>query len=126
MIEYSCSEIEYSTLKSCAIPALLADYLIEYLQSTRSSTYSTYMSTSKAAGADTADAEIGTRITNAISAKGTNQKALSDATGIAYPTLRRSLTGGRSFTVREISTIATALNIPAVKLLPDALIKDAA
>lgn len=84
------------------------------------------MSTSKAAGATNADAEIGNRITNAILAKGTNQKALSDTTGIAYATLRRSLTGGRSLTVREITTIAEALEIPAVTLLPVALIQDRA
>lgn len=79
------------------------------------------MSTSPAAGANTTDAEIGTRITNAILVKGSNQKALSDATGIAYATLRRSLTGGRSLTVREISTIAEVLDIPAMTLLPTTL-----
>lgn len=79
------------------------------------------MTTSPAAGADTTDAEIGSRIANALIVKGTNQKALSEATGIAYPTLRRSLTGGRSLTIREIGTIADALNIDASILLPDAL-----
>lgn len=83
------------------------------------------MTTCKAAGATNADAEIGARITKAIDTKGINQKALSDTTGIAYATLRRSLTGGRSLTVREITTIADALNIPAVTLLP-AELKDAA
>lgn len=83
------------------------------------------MTTCKAAGATNADAEIGARINEAINTKGTNQKALSDTTGIAYATLRRSLTGGRSLTVREITTIADALNIPAVTLLP-AELKDAA
>ncbi|MEV7472271.1 helix-turn-helix transcriptional regulator [Pseudarthrobacter oxydans] len=84
------------------------------------------MSTRQAAGATTADAEIGARITEAIKDKKTDQKALSDSTGIAYATLRRSLTGGRSLTVREITTIADALNIPAVTLLPVSLLKDAA
>lgn len=84
------------------------------------------MSTSQAAGATNTDAEIGTRITNAITAKRTNQKELSDVTGIAYATLRRSLTGGRSLTVREISTIADALDIPAVTLLPATLTGHAA
>lgn len=84
------------------------------------------MRTSPATAAQNADAEIGHRITNAILTKGTNQKALSDSTGIAYATLRRSLTGGRSLTVREITTIAEALNIPAVTLLPAALTQDAA
>lgn len=84
------------------------------------------MSTSKAAGATHTDAEIGTRITEAIRTNKTSQKELSDVTGIAYATLRRSLTGGRSLTVREISTIADALDIPAVTLLPDALTRSAA
>lgn len=84
------------------------------------------MSTRQAAGATTADAEIGARITEAIKDKKTDQKALSDSTGIAYATLRRSLTGGRSLTVREITTIADALDIPAVTLLPVSLFQDAA
>ena len=84
------------------------------------------MTTRKAAGATTADAEIGARITDAIKNNNTDQKALSDSTGIAYATLRRSLTGGRSLTVREITTIADALDIPAVNLLPVSLFKDAA
>lgn len=84
------------------------------------------MSTRQAAGATTADAEIGARITEAIKDKKTDQKALSDSTGIAYATLRRSLTGGRSLTVREIITVAEALDIPAVTLLPVSLLKDAA
>ena len=67
------------------------------------------------------DAEIGNRITNALIVKGTNQKALSDATGISYPTLRRSLTGGRSLTIREISNIADAIGVSPSILLPDAL-----
>ena len=84
------------------------------------------MNTSQAAGANTADAEIGARITNAILVKRTNQKALSDAKGIAYATLRRSLTGGRSLTVREISIIADTLEVPAVTLLPASLVWAAA
>lgn len=79
------------------------------------------MNNTKAAGANTTDAEIGSRIANALIVKGTNVKALSDSTGIAYPTLRRSLTGGRSLTIREIGNIADALNIPAGVLIQDAL-----
>jgi transcriptional regulator with XRE-family HTH domain len=84
------------------------------------------MSTRQAAGATTADAEIGARIIEAIKDQKTDQKALSDSTGIAYATLRRSLTGGRSLTVREIITVADALDIPAVTLLPVSLLQDAA
>lgn len=79
------------------------------------------MTTSPAAGATTADAEIGNRITNALIVKGTNIQSLSDATGISYPTLRRSLTGGRSLTIREIGSIAAALEVQPFILLPATL-----
>ncbi|WP_410007895.1 helix-turn-helix domain-containing protein [Paenarthrobacter sp. JL.01a] len=79
------------------------------------------MSTDQGDGVPTADTEIGSRIANALIVKGTNARALSDATGISYPTLRRSLTGGRSLTIREIGRIAGALNVPAQILLPPSL-----
>lgn len=72
------------------------------------------------------DAEIGGRIANALIVKGTNMKALSDATGIAYPTLRRSLSGGRSLTIREIGNIAAAIGVQPGVLLPADLTRDAA
>jgi len=72
------------------------------------------------------DAEIGARIANALIVKGANVKALSDTTGIAYPTLRRSLSGGRSLTIRELGNIAGALQVPASALLPDAITGSAA
>lgn len=77
------------------------------------------MSNRKAAGANhNPDVEIGNRIANALVVKGTNIKTLSDITGISYPTLRRSLSGGRSLTIREIGNIAGALNINTATLLP--------
>jgi transcriptional regulator with XRE-family HTH domain len=84
------------------------------------------MNTRPAAGADTTDAEIGNRITNALIVKNTNQKALSDATGIAYPTLRRSLSGGRSLTIRELTSIAGAIGVQPSMLLPANITEDAA
>lgn len=84
------------------------------------------MATNPPGAADATDAEIGHRITNALIVKGTNQKALSDATGIAYPTLRRSLSGGRSLTIREVGSIAAALSIQPSALLPPALTGNAA
>lgn len=84
------------------------------------------MSTSQAAGATTADTEIGSRIANALIIRGTNVKALSDVTGISYPTLRRSLTGGRSLTIRELTSIADAISVPPSALLPDTLTQAAA
>ena len=84
------------------------------------------MSTSQAAGANTTDTEIGDRIANALIVKNTNQKALSDATGIAYPTLRRSLSGGRSLTIRELTSIAGVIGVHPSALLPPAITRDAA
>lgn len=84
------------------------------------------MTTSPAAGAPTVDAEIGARIRNAILVSKSNIKALSDVTGIAYPTLRRSLAGGRSLTIRELGDIADALHVSTKTLLPGAITEDAA
>ena len=83
------------------------------------------MATQTTGATDATDAEIGQRIANALIVRNVNVKALSDQTGISYPTLRRSLTGGRSLTVREIGYIAAALSIQPFALLPDSL-KDAA
>lgn len=68
-----------------------------------------------------ADKEIADRITNAIIVKNMNVKAISDETGISYPTLRRSLKGGRSFTFAEFCRISEALSIQPSALLPDNL-----
>ena len=84
------------------------------------------MTTSPAAGAGTADDEIAARISNALIVKNINVRALSDETGISYPTLRRSLKGGRSLTFLEFTKIAEVIGVPAATLLPDALTKDAA
>lgn len=73
-----------------------------------------------------ADKEIAERITNAIIVKNLNVKAISDETGISYPTLRRSLKGGRSFTIAELHRIAGAINVQTSALLPDSLTKTAA
>lgn len=73
----------------------------------------------------TADKEIADRITNAIIVKNLNVKAISDETGISYPTLRRSLKGGRSFTFAEFHRIADAIHVPPSALLPDSLTRAA-
>lgn len=84
------------------------------------------MTTPQIGANDATDTEIANRITNALIIKGTNVRALSDATGISYPTLRRSLKGGRSLTFLEFSKIAAAINVPAATLLPDSLARAAA
>lgn len=84
------------------------------------------MTTQKNGANDATDAEIGQRIANALIVRNCNVKALSDQTGISYPTLRRSLTGGRSLTIREVGSIAAALSVHPAALLPDSLTMDAA
>lgn len=79
------------------------------------------MTTQPNGAADATDAEIGNLITNTLIVKGIKQKALSDVTGIAYATLRRSLSGGRSLTIREVGSIAAALSVRPSDLLPDCL-----
>ncbi|MDQ5862693.1 MAG: helix-turn-helix transcriptional regulator [Actinomycetota bacterium] len=79
------------------------------------------MNNSPAAGAGAADLEIAARISNALIVKNINVRAVSDATGIAYPTLRRSLSGGRSLTFLELSKIASAINVHPSILLPESL-----
>ena len=69
---------------------------------------------------DATDADIAGRITNALIVKGINVRSLSDETGISYPTLRRSLKGGRSLSFREFRSIAAVLDVPPSALLPDA------
>ena len=78
------------------------------------------MATYSTGATDATDAEIGRRIANALIVRNIKVKALSDQTGISYPTLRRSLTG-RSLTIREFGTIAAALSVHPSGLLPDSL-----
>jgi lambda repressor-like predicted transcriptional regulator len=75
---------------------------------------------------DATDTQIADRITNALIVKGTNVRALSDETGISYPTLRRSLKGGRSLTFAEFGKIAHAIGVAPSALLPVTLTLDAA
>lgn len=73
-----------------------------------------------------ADTEIAERITNALIVKNIKVLALSEETGIAYPTLRRSLKGGRSLTFAEFAKIAAAIGVQPSALLPDSLTSRAA
>lgn len=84
------------------------------------------MATNTNGAADATDAEIGDRITNALVLKNVKIQALSDQTGISYPTLRRSLSGGRSLTIREIGGIAAAIGVQPSALLPATLTGSAA
>lgn len=77
------------------------------------------MTTSPAAGATTVDAEIGARIIKKAADKGISLQALCDVTPISYPTLLKSLTGERSFKVRELGTISDVLGVTTVALMQD-------
>ncbi len=85
------------------------------------------MNTTQAAGAtENTDTEIANRITNALIVKGISVRALSDTTGIAYPTLRLRLKGGRSLTFQEFAKIAAAIQVHPSALLPATLTEAAA
>lgn len=79
------------------------------------------MDTADHGAKDATDTEIAGRIASALLIKSMTVKALSEETGISYPTLRRSLRGGRSLTFNEFGKIAQALKIPPSALLPDNL-----
>jgi transcriptional regulator with XRE-family HTH domain len=79
------------------------------------------MTTTPAAGAGAADLEIAARISNALIVKNISARHVSDETGISYPTLRRSLKGGRSLTFLEFHKISEVLGVPPSALLPDSL-----
>jgi len=75
------------------------------------------MTTSPAAGATTTDAEIGNRIIREAAARGISIEAISKATPLSYPTLLKSLTGERSFKIRELGTISNALGTTTAALV---------
>lgn len=84
------------------------------------------MTTTQAAGAGGADLEIATRITQALIVKNISVRSLSDETGISYPTLRRTLKGGRSLTFLEFNKIANAIQVHPATLLPTSLTTETA
>lgn len=75
------------------------------------------MTTSPAAGATLTDAQIGNRIIQEAAARGVSIQEISDATPLSYPTLLKSLTGERSFKIRELGVIATTLGVTTAALV---------
>ena len=57
-------------------------------------------------------------IATALAAAGATKVALSEATGIPYPTLNRKLAAHRDFTLSELLSIAEALRVPPSSLIP--------
>ena len=72
------------------------------------------------------DIAIARKIENAMIVKGVNQRWLAAETGISYPTLRRSLKYGRSFTFNEFGRISQVLGIDPAAMLPESLTRSAA
>jgi len=74
---------------------------------------------------NSADVEIANRIMNALIVKGASLSELSEVTGIAKHTIRRSLhqnrADSRSFNFREFRKIADALEVHPSALLPATL-----
>lgn len=64
------------------------------------------------------DSEVADRINTVLINKNIRVTSLSEQTGIADKTLRRSLSGGRSLTIRELDSIARALDVSPSLLLP--------
>lgn len=106
--QYGYSE-EFSNLLSCRVAI------------SKNANYLCLMTTSRAAGAATTDAEIGNRIIREAAAKGVSIDAISKATPLSYPTLLKSLTGERSFKIRELGAIANALGVTTATLVEEAL-----
>lgn len=71
------------------------------------------------------DVEVGERVAEALIVKRVTVKAMAAELGISYSTMRRTLGGERSFTLRQLQHIANVLNINAGVLLPTE-IQDAA
>jgi transcriptional regulator with XRE-family HTH domain len=79
------------------------------------------MTTQQSDGNTAADTEIAERINNALIVKKLSVRTLSDETGISYPTLRRSLKGGRSLSFQEFYKIAAVIGVQPSALAPDTL-----
>jgi len=88
--------------------------------------YVSHMANTDNSGTNAADAEIADRIESALKDKRMSALALSEQSGIAYPTLRRSLKGGRSLTFAEFDKIATTIGVHPSSLLPATLTTAAA
>lgn len=72
------------------------------------------------------DLEVGERVAEALIVKRVTVKALAEELGVSYSTMRRTLGGERSFTIRQIRHVARVLNIKPAALLPEKIIEDVA
>lgn len=72
-----------------------------------------------------ADIEVGERISEALIVKRVTVKSMAAELGMSYSTMRRTLGGERSFTIRQIRQVAKVLGIKPTALLPEEVIEDA-
>lgn len=63
-------------------------------------------------------AEVARRVAEAIEAGGQSQLRIAEATGIPRTTLIRRLSGTSSFTVAELSSIASVLGVDLGAFMP--------
>ena len=75
----------------------------------------------KLTGPPTLESELTHKINNALIIRGMSILQLSEASGIKYTTLYRSLRNQRTLNFNEFERIADALNVEASALLPEAL-----
>lgn len=72
------------------------------------------------------DIEVGERVAEALIVKRVTVKALAEELGMSYSTMRRTLSGERSFTLRQLRHVAQTLGIKPAILLPDEIAEDVA
>lgn len=97
------------------------EYLRDVLAINQTATYSSRMTTQPLGDLADTDTQIASRITNALVIRNVTMLSLSEKTGISYPTLRRSLSGGRSLTFNEFCRIAKAIDLQPSSLLPESI-----
>lgn len=73
-----------------------------------------------------ADVEVGERVAEALIVKRVTVKSMAQELGMSYSTMRRTLGGERSFTIRQLRQVAQSLSIKPAALLPEQIIEDAA
>jgi len=77
-------------------------------------------------GPSPSDIEVGERVAEALIVKRVTVKAMAEELGMSYSTMRRTLGGERSFTIRQIRQVARALNVKPGALLPEEIAEDVA
>lgn len=77
-------------------------------------------------GKNAADVEVGELVSEALIVKRVTVKSMAAELGMSYSTMRRTLGGERSFTVRQLRQVAKVLSIKPAVLLPIEITEDAA